>query len=295
MVYHSCADPVQHSPGGHCSGRTSPPAKLQQLQQRKMRHSLKALVLCSVCVSSGLAACVPDIPEVLLHDPAILQHPVVVAAFDEVDRNLSALFVNTTRDGLSFAIVSYLANVENEIDLHAQVHASSPALAFSFNHGVLKMNETTLNETSNQVTSDSIFRIASVSKNFATFSAIVAENKGRALAVDLEITLDTPVRYLLPEFRVPEVDWKNGGSEITLSMLASHTSGLTREAYFTPFNMVTATGKADARTIGAAWASVTPEMVLEHFNKTSLMFAPRQSAGCESFYTTSLRPTDFIW
>jgi CubicO group peptidase (beta-lactamase class C family) len=85
----------------------------------------------------------------------------------------------------------------------------------------------------------------------------------------------------LPEFSLPETDWKDGGSEITLSMLASHTSGLTREAYSTPFNMVKANGKADAATIGDAWASVTPDMVIEHFRTTKLMFAPGQRVGCK--------------
>jgi CubicO group peptidase (beta-lactamase class C family) len=143
------------------------------------------------------------------------------------------------------------------------------------------MNASEIDGFSNQVTSDSIFRIASVSKSFAMFSAIVAENKGRALEADYILTLDTPVRHLLPEFSLPETDWKNGGSEITLSMLVSHTSGLTREAYSTPFNMVRADGKADAATIGAAWASVTPSMVIEHFKTMKLMFAPGQRAACK--------------
>lgn len=51
-------------------------------------------------------ACVPDYPEKLLADPAVLQHPAVVAAFEAVERDLSALYFNTTRDGLSFAVVS---------------------------------------------------------------------------------------------------------------------------------------------------------------------------------------------
>lgn len=57
-------------------------------------------------ISFAVGACVPDYPEKLLADPAVLQHPAVVAAFEEVGRNLSKLYVNTTRDGLSFAVVS---------------------------------------------------------------------------------------------------------------------------------------------------------------------------------------------
>ncbi|KAL1604941.1 hypothetical protein SLS60_004482 [Paraconiothyrium brasiliense] len=62
-------------------------------------------------------------------------------------------------------------------------------------------------------------------------------------------------------------------------MLASHSSGLSREGYSTDFNMVLATGKADAETIGAKWAAATPESVIEHAAKTNLMFAPGQRAG----------------
>lgn len=50
-------------------------------------------------------ACIPDVPEKLLWDPAVLQHPAVTAAFQIVEKSLSDLFINTTRDGLSFAVV----------------------------------------------------------------------------------------------------------------------------------------------------------------------------------------------
>jgi hypothetical protein len=64
------------------------------------------LVLASCLLSLVASACVPDVPEKILYDPAVLQHPAVIAAFEEVQRTLSALYVNTTRDGLSFAVVS---------------------------------------------------------------------------------------------------------------------------------------------------------------------------------------------
>lgn len=56
-------------------------------------------------VSLGACACVPDFPNTLLFDPLVLQHAAVVDALQEVQRNLSTLYVNTTRDGLSFAVV----------------------------------------------------------------------------------------------------------------------------------------------------------------------------------------------
>jgi hypothetical protein len=52
------------------------------------------------------AACVPDVPEALLAGPQVLNHPVILKAFDEVEKMLQRPYdANTTRDGLSFAIV----------------------------------------------------------------------------------------------------------------------------------------------------------------------------------------------
>lgn len=140
------------------------------------------------------------------------------------------------------------------------------------------MNETEANSTGNAITSDSIFRVASVSKNFAAYSAIFAQNLANSANFSsdssLEISLETPVRLLLPQFRVPERDWENGGKDITLRMLASHTSGITREAYSTDFNLVLGIGKANAETIGAGWSGATAESVIEYVAQTSLMFAP---------------------
>jgi hypothetical protein len=81
-----------------------------------MWNRLLATVGCLTAVVHG--ACVADFPEKLLSDPQVLQHASVVAAFKEVGRNLSSLFVNTTRDALSFAFVgvykhSFVRNVTN--------------------------------------------------------------------------------------------------------------------------------------------------------------------------------------
>ncbi|KAF2439216.1 beta-lactamase/transpeptidase-like protein [Karstenula rhodostoma CBS 690.94] len=143
------------------------------------------------------------------------------------------------------------------------------------------MNETLSYDNQDGVTSDSIFRINSISKNFAVFSALAVENLAKAQTnVPFELTLDSPVRQLLPQFWLPDKDWIDGGRDITLRMLASHSSGLLREGYSTDFNMVLATGKADADTIGAKWAAATLEGVIEYAAKTQLMFAPGQRAGC---------------
>jgi CubicO group peptidase (beta-lactamase class C family) len=150
---------------------------------------------------------------------------------------------------------------------------------YTFNKGTLKMNETDLERSqSNLVTSDSIFRIMSVSKNFAMSSALVVSNLPNQTE-NFILSLDTPLRLVLPDFSLPERDWRDGGSEITLGMLASHTSGVPRESYSTNFNMILGAGKGDLPTIGAAWASVTPQNVVAGMAKTNLMFAPGQRAA----------------
>lgn len=56
------------------------------------------------CLASS--ACVPDVHSGLISDPAILQDEAVIAAFAQVQQNISSLFTNTTSDGFSFAVVS---------------------------------------------------------------------------------------------------------------------------------------------------------------------------------------------
>lgn len=161
------------------------------------------------------------------------------------------------------------------------MHASTPEKVFAFNNGTLKNNETFLSSAENAVTSDSIFRVMSVSKSFAVFSALLVENLSKLHPSLLPgLTLDTPVRLALPQFGLPAEDWEDGGRDITLRMLASHSAGIPREGYSTDFNMVTGLGKADAETIGADWAGATPEGVIEVVRKTNLMFAPGQRAAC---------------
>jgi CubicO group peptidase (beta-lactamase class C family) len=160
-----------------------------------------------------------------------------------------------------------------------QAHASTQGSVYTFSNGTRKMNESGLYSTSeNTMTSDSIFRIMSVSKNIAMTSVLVLSNSLNQ-SQSSGLTLDTPVRLLLPEFTLPEQDWKDGGSEITLGMLASHTSGISRESYSTGFNMILSTGKADAITIGAAWSSATAQDVIRAIGKDRLMFAPGQRAA----------------
>jgi CubicO group peptidase (beta-lactamase class C family) len=66
---------------------------------------------------------------------------------------------------------------------------------------------------------DTVYEIASVTKTFTATLLAEAMLSGR-------VTLDTPVAQLLPDFKIPS----RGGKEITLGDLATHHSGLPREA-----------------------------------------------------------------
>jgi hypothetical protein len=68
-----------------------------------MLNGLLVAATCFTAVVQG--ACVADFPDKLLSDPLVLRDASVTAAFEEVGRNLSSLYLNTTRDGLSLAIV----------------------------------------------------------------------------------------------------------------------------------------------------------------------------------------------
>lgn len=224
------------------------------------RFSLWALAFAGLSWTE--AACVPDSPEELLFDSQILDHPAVVKGLEEVRQLLQKPYDdNVTRDGLSVAVV----------------HASSATPVFTFNAGSLKFNETTLylsNTTYNMITSDSVFRVASVTKNFALTSALILSQLSNN-----SITLNTPVRHLLPSFRLTTSDWADGGSEITLGMLAGHMSGVTRESFSTNFNQVLSTGKATADGIGELWAAQTVETVIEGVGSTGLMFRPGERSA----------------
>jgi CubicO group peptidase (beta-lactamase class C family) len=66
---------------------------------------------------------------------------------------------------------------------------------------------------------DTVYEIASVTKTFTATLLAQAVLSGR-------VTLDMPVAQLLPDFKIPS----HGGKEITLGDLATHHSGLPREA-----------------------------------------------------------------
>ncbi|KAF2089596.1 beta-lactamase/transpeptidase-like protein, partial [Saccharata proteae CBS 121410] len=168
------------------------------------------------------------------------------------------------------------------------------------------LNETGDNANAAKVDSDSIFRIASLSKNVVLTSALTVANQSRSQSFLPRLTLDTLLRDVLPSFGLPKDDWEYGGSEITLSMLASESSGLPREGYQTDFNIVTDFSRASSVVIGNDWADASPDDVVENIKRRGLIFAPSQrpsysNAGFSLLgfavanYRNQLRDTNLTW
>jgi CubicO group peptidase (beta-lactamase class C family) len=61
----------------------------------------------------------------------------------------------------------------------------------------------------------------------------------------------------------PDQDWKDGGSEITLGMLASHTAGTPCDSYNAELNMILSTGKSGRCDHWRRMTSSTPEDVID--------------------------------
>jgi hypothetical protein len=90
---------------------------------------LNHLLVAAGCLTAIVhGACVADFPDKLLSDPLVLRHASVVAAFEEVGRNLSSLFVNATRDPLSFAIVGACTSPSESV-AYAKCRYTPPRLA----------------------------------------------------------------------------------------------------------------------------------------------------------------------
>jgi hypothetical protein len=74
-----------------------------------MVYSSSCALVLTILARWASAACIPDVPEELLGDSQILDHPAILKAFDEVEKLLQKPYDdNITQDGLSFAIVCAL-------------------------------------------------------------------------------------------------------------------------------------------------------------------------------------------
>jgi hypothetical protein len=67
-------------------------------------------------------ACVPDAPSKLLWDPEVLRHPSVISALKKLEGTLNGYFKNTTRDGLTVAVVGIFFACYG---LHGLTHSTS--------------------------------------------------------------------------------------------------------------------------------------------------------------------------
>lgn len=97
----------------------------------------------------------------------------------------------------------------------------------------------------------------------------------------------------LPAFNLSNYDVGLGGYEITLDMLASHTSGLAREGYVTDFDLVSGTARATAAGIGGLWAGDSPEQVLASVARQGLSWAPGMKVACMLYFVVEL-PRRFL-
>ncbi|KAK6503880.1 hypothetical protein TWF481_008882 [Arthrobotrys musiformis] len=160
--------------------------------------------------------CVPPPPAFLLDDPRVMQHPAVKLALAQLELTLKAdTFSN--KDALSISIVH-----------------SSKGKIYEFHRGRKRLNESS-SASPARVDGNSIYRIASVSKVFAVLEALVLSRQAQLKKFVPELTLESRLQDVLPEFRLP-LEFKGEAADITLGQLGSHRSGLGRDMGEMVFN-----------------------------------------------------------
>ncbi|KAJ7039367.1 beta-lactamase/transpeptidase-like protein [Mycena alexandri] len=170
--------------GGHYTGFWSLP-KLSIRQDETERFS-----------------CRPFLPTLFDQSPPQADNPLLQAASLRAAQFLESRFSKKDIDSLSVAVVS------------------SDGVLFEGNYGVMRGNES---ESSPVTNSDSMYRIASVSKLFTVLEGHILAEKG-------VISWDDRVDKYLPHFRIRSDESSNPSStSITLFQLASHMSGLGRD------------------------------------------------------------------
>ena len=101
-------------------------------------------------------SCRPFIPKVFVDRPPSSAHPAIQEATKVLDTYISGHVASSGIDSLSIAVVT------------------SEGTLYQRNSGALKANET----NSPPVTSDSMFRLASISKLFTVLEGMILEQKG---------------------------------------------------------------------------------------------------------------------
>ncbi|KAJ7938159.1 beta-lactamase/transpeptidase-like protein [Mycena leptocephala] len=142
-------------------------------------------------------SCRPFLPPLFIQSPPhIDNNPHIRTASLRTGQFLESRFAEKDIDSLSVAVVS------------------SDGVLFEANYGVVRGNES---ETSPATNSDSMYRIASVSKLFTVLEGHILAEKG-------VISWDDPVNKYLPDFK-PRLDSSSVQLPITLFQLATHMSG----------------------------------------------------------------------
>lgn len=169
--------------------------------------------------------CHPFLPKLFVETPPPADHALIATASKLLDNFLSARFSKGDIDSLSVAVIT------------------SEGPLFEKNWGVMRGNES----GSLPTTSDSMYRIASVSKLFTVLEGLILEQKHALswcvltychidLVFDVPSQRDDPVEKYLPDFKY-RLDSLNPDypapsqdeAPITLFQLASHMSGLGRD------------------------------------------------------------------
>ncbi|KAJ7506556.1 beta-lactamase/transpeptidase-like protein [Mycena galericulata] len=146
-------------------------------------------------------SCRPFLPPLFVDNPPHVDNPLLKAASLRTEKFLEYFFSEEDIDSLSVAVVS------------------SDGVLFEANYGVMRGNES---QTSPATTSDSMYRIASVSKLFTVLEGHILAEKG-------VISWDDPVNKYLPNFKPRLSLSRSTNLSITLFQLASHMSGLGRD------------------------------------------------------------------
>ncbi|KAK6342327.1 hypothetical protein TWF718_007730 [Orbilia javanica] len=160
--------------------------------------------------------CVPPPPPFLLEDPRVVQHPSVKLALAQLELTLKADTLSS-KDALSISIV----------------HASKGKI-YEFHNGRKRLNESSFASPA-RVNGNSIYRIASVSKVFAVLEALVLGRQAQRRKFVPELTLESRLQDVLPEFKLP-LEFKDEAGDITLGQLGSHRAGLGRDMGEMVFN-----------------------------------------------------------
>ncbi|KAJ7285643.1 beta-lactamase/transpeptidase-like protein [Mycena rebaudengoi] len=148
-------------------------------------------------------SCRPFLPPVVGHSTLHADSLLLATAARQTSQFLSSRFSKKDMDSLSVAVVS------------------AGSVLFEENYGVMRGNES---DSSPVTTSDSMYRIASVSKLFTVLEGHILAEKG-------VISWDDPVDKYLPQFKYNLEILPAPAAEppITLFQLATHMSGLGRD------------------------------------------------------------------